>query len=121
MNDDPSEVDVIYGQVHCDELQIIAETIVNQFVDTGLMPRQFDRVKLHITLLNSIFRKNDDDYCDETDKSIKRETMDARPILQKFGDYDFANVKMKEIHLSQRRAGKRSKENYYFPSTIVSL
>ena len=121
MNDDPSEVDVIYGQIHCDKLQMIAETIVNQFVDTGLMPRQFDRVKLHITLLNSIFRKNDDDYCDETDKSIKRETMDARPILKQFGDYVFANVKMKEIHLSQRRAGKRSKENYYFPSTIVTL
>ena len=79
MNDDPSEVDVIYGQVHCDELQIIAETIVNQFVDTGLMPRQFDRVKLHITLLNSIFRKNGD----ESEQTVKNaEYMNAFIVLK---------------------------------------
>ena len=47
--------------------------------------------------------------------------MDVREVLELFGDYDFGEVAMKEIHLSQRRAGKRSKENYYFHSAIAKL
>ena len=61
MNDDPSEVDVVYGRVHCEPLQSMAEYIVNQFIDTGFMPRQFDRIKLHVTLMNTKFRLKDAD------------------------------------------------------------
>ena len=61
MNDDPSEVDVVYGRIHCEPLQSIAEYIVNQFTDTGFMPRQFDRIKLHVTLMNTKFRRKDAD------------------------------------------------------------
>ena len=118
MNDDPSEVDVVYGRVHCEPLQSMAEYIVNQFIDTGFMPRQFDRIKLHVTLMNTKFRRND---AEEESSEKSKETMDVREVLELFGDYDFGEVTVKEIHLSQRRAGKRSKENYYYPSTIAKL
>ena len=42
-------------------------------------------------------------------------------LLQHYGDFYFGSMDLKEIHLSQRRAGKRSKENYYFPSAVVAL
>ena len=42
-------------------------------------------------------------------------------VLQHYGDFHFGSMDLKEIHLSQRRASKRSKENYYFPSAVVSL
>ncbi len=59
MNDDPSEVDVVYAKVSSspdDVLQRLAEGLVDRFVASGLMSRQYDRVKVHLTLLNSLFR-----------------------------------------------------------------
>ena len=85
------------------------------------MPRQFDRVKLHMTVLNTIFRKEDFDGNDQEQKGEQRETLDARSLLQVFSDFPFGSMDLKEIHLSQRRAGRRTKENYYFPSAIVHL
>ena len=119
MNDDPSEVDVVYGRVHCEPLQSMAEYIVNQFIDTGFMPRQFDRIKLHVTLMNTKFRRND---AEEESSEKSKETMDVREVLEHFGDYDFGGeVAVKDIHLSQRRAGKRNKDGYYHPSTIAKF
>ena len=118
MNDDPAEVDVIYAKIveENSKLQKLADFIVAEFAKTGLMPKQFDRVKLHITVVNTLFRK-DEEFSEEK----VRETLDSRQILELFGDKSFASVTLKEVHLSQRRAGKRTKENYYFPSTIVKL
>ena len=120
MNDDPAEVDVVYAKVqNSEKLQKLADFLIDQFAETGLMPKKFDRVKLHVTVLNTIFRKEDDV---EEAKNVKtRETLDSRRILDNFGDFRFGSISLKEIHLSQRRAGKRTKENYYFPSAIVNL
>ena len=48
----------------------------------GLMPRQFDRVKLHMTVLNTIFRKDDSDFQEEKAEQQQRETLDARSLLK---------------------------------------
>lgn len=121
MNDDPSEVDVVYGKVkNSEELQKLADFLVAKFAESGLMPRQFDRVKLHVTLLNTIFRKGTEDL-ESNSSASGRETLDSRAIMQHFGDFHFGSMILEEIHLSQRRAGKRTKENYYFPSAIVKL
>ena len=85
------------------------------------MPRQFDRVKLHMTVLNTIFRKEDIGGATEVEQQQNRETLDARRLLQLYGDFPFGSMDLKEIHLSQRRVGKRTKENYYFPSAISYL
>ena len=66
MNDDPSDVDVLYGKVvdKTGRLQNIVDGIVEMFVQGGLMKREYDRVKLHATLLNTIFRKDEGDLGD---------------------------------------------------------
>jgi len=60
MNDDPSDVDVLYAKVKCkdgsDRLQKLADYVVGKFVNAQLAETQYDRVKLHATLINSKFR-----------------------------------------------------------------
>jgi len=121
MNDDPGEVDVLYAKVNkSQELQQIAELIVDKFVDAGFMRREYDRIKFHVTVMNTLFRKDKNDV---GDKSIpgNRESFDARTILQLYSDRKFADVEISTIHLSQRRAGKRTAENYYLPSHILNI
>ena len=104
---------------------------MDKFVESGLMNRQYDRVKLHLTLMNSLFRKEEHGGIAENEcgsrndkfgpKPDRRETFDARPIFKKFGGRKFGKVQVTGIHLSQRRSSKRSPDNYYFPSVVVSL
>ena len=96
------------------------------------MRREYDRVKLHITVMNSIFRKketigheNGNDFQDpvfdvKSERAIgTRESFDAKEILDKFGTRHFCTTDIKEMHLSQLRAGRRNEDNYYCPSTVV--
>lgn len=39
-------------------LQVIADRLVEHFVSAGLMVREWDRVKLHGTVMNTRFRKD---------------------------------------------------------------
>ena len=75
MNDDPGRVDVLYAKCidPCDRLQKIADHVVQTFVDCDLMERQYERVKIHATLMNTLFRM-------ESDQGV-RPTFNARPIL----------------------------------------
>ncbi|XP_058463282.1 activating signal cointegrator 1 complex subunit 1 [Malaya genurostris] len=102
MNDDPRAVDVLYASVESDALQRIADQMMELFVANGLMQRKYDRVKLHATLINSLFRDNADGYGGVDEKRGPRVTFDATEILRDFGHYDFGTQKVTEIHLSQR-------------------
>ena len=95
---------------------MLADRIVDKFVESGLMRREYDRVKLHITVMNSIFRKkeaieqhNVNDFQDpvfdiKSERPVgKRESFDAREILDKFGTRHFCTTDIKEMHLSQLR------------------
>ena len=143
MNDDPSEVDVVYAKVAVndgsDKLQTLADQLVDKFVSEGLMVKQYDRVKLHLTLMNTLFRKDDAGICDNEivrkkgaheerqmqqpgdRRPMIRESLDAKTILEKYSSRKFCDTSIREIHLSQRRAGRRTAENYYWPSTILSI
>ncbi|OQV24521.1 putative Activating signal cointegrator 1 complex subunit 1 [Hypsibius exemplaris] len=113
MNDDPSEVDVLYAKIEdpTGRLQQIADSVYEWFMEAE--PRflqdkfdHVDNVKLHVTLLNSRFRKGEEIGEEEVEsvggKSRSRKTFDATDILKHFGDYDFGTVHIKEIHVSQR-------------------
>lgn len=39
-------------------LQVIADTLMEHFVSSGLMIKEWDRVKLHATVMNTLFRKD---------------------------------------------------------------
>ena len=120
MNDDPAEVDVIYAKVVNPKLQELADSLTDPFLAAGLMTKQYDRVKLHMTVMNTKFRnKLEDEFAGY--KEGPRIKMDARSVLSEFKDYDFGHVQLETIHLSQRRAGRRTEENYYYPSAIIQL
>lgn len=76
MNDDPGRVDVLYAKCldSSNRLQKIADYLVQTFVDCGLMERQYERVKIHATLMNTLFKM-------ESDQGV-RPTFNARPILE---------------------------------------
>ena len=57
MNDDPSQVNVLYGQCVdvSGRLQRLADSVVDHFEARGLLDREYERVKLHVTLMNTKF------------------------------------------------------------------
>ncbi|CAI5658682.1 unnamed protein product [Oreochromis niloticus] len=109
MNDDPAMVDVLYAKVNVrdgsDKLQVIADRLVEHFVSAGLMVREWDRVKLHGTVMNTLFRK--DSTVEDTGAAGRqtvneREAFDAKNILKKFGAYCFGEIELNTVQLSQR-------------------
>uniref|UniRef100_A0A3Q2GBU2 Activating signal cointegrator 1 complex subunit 1 n=1 Tax=Cyprinodon variegatus TaxID=28743 RepID=A0A3Q2GBU2_CYPVA len=89
MNDDPAMVDVLYAKVNVkdgsDRLQVIADRLVEHFVSVGLMLREWDRVKLHGTVMNTLFRKDstvEDMGGAGRQTTSGREAFDARNILK---------------------------------------
>ncbi|KAH1168332.1 hypothetical protein KIL84_003815, partial [Mauremys mutica] len=111
MNDDPAMIDVLYAKVHMkdgsDKLQLIADRLMEQFVTSGLMMKEWDRVKLHATIMNTLFRKDtnvEEQNNATTGKSSfkERETFDGRNILKIFENYYFGELQLNSVHLSQR-------------------
>lgn len=56
-----------------------------------------DYVKLHMTLINTRYSLCDDDG---QRKESPRQTIDARQILERLGDFDFGTEQIDEIHLA---------------------
>ncbi|CAG13304.1 unnamed protein product, partial [Tetraodon nigroviridis] len=106
MNDDPAAVDVLYAKVGVrdgsNRLQAMADRLVEHFVCAGLMVREWDRVKLHGTVINTRFRK---DHTAEDAGRLgagEREAFDARNILKRFGAHPFGEFELNTVLLSQR-------------------
>ncbi|KAK3713586.1 hypothetical protein RRG08_055228 [Elysia crispata] len=109
MNDDPGAVDVLYAKVRdgeaADRLQTLVDCLVGKFSLSGLMQQEHERVKLHVTVMNTLFRKDPSDT--ESHQAVRgqrkaRESFDARGVLKNFKDYDFGSLTIPSIHLSQR-------------------
>ncbi|XP_018336607.1 activating signal cointegrator 1 complex subunit 1-like [Agrilus planipennis] len=118
MNDDPTDVDILYGKVKVDpeKYHSIFQTLVNKittfFYLKGLIKRRYDDVKLHVTLMNSLYRKKD---FRQQEDSI-RESFDATYILEKYKNYYFGVVELDFIHLSVRFGTTRNNGNSYYES-----
>ncbi|XP_068217797.1 activating signal cointegrator 1 complex subunit 1-like isoform X1 [Palaemon carinicauda] len=121
MNDDPNEVDVLYGQVHALSwglsLQTIVDSLVDQFVNAGVVIRQHERVKLHVTLMNTLFRQEKEGITENRGK--ERESFAAKQILEEFKDYIFGEVEIKEIHLSLRHT--TANNGFYSASARIPI
>ncbi|KAL4713007.1 hypothetical protein ACJJTC_012077 [Scirpophaga incertulas] len=128
MNDDPKEIDVLYGCVEEEGsasgvLQRIADSLVDHFYKAGFMDKQHGRenVKLHVTLINSKYRsrlKVDDGSNDDRNSRQSRVTFDGSEILKRFRDYDFGTTELTVVHLSQRHS--MGNDGYYQPTCVVS-
>uniref|UniRef100_A0A182Q7Y7 K Homology domain-containing protein n=1 Tax=Anopheles farauti TaxID=69004 RepID=A0A182Q7Y7_9DIPT len=119
MNDDPHAVDVLYAKIESPALQTVADRIYEYFTTKGLMQKKYDRVKLHATLINSLFRASQTEMVDAKEAERKRITFDASEILRLYGEFDFGSVTMKEIHLSQRFS--TSCTGYYEATAVLKL
>ncbi|XP_048167753.1 activating signal cointegrator 1 complex subunit 1 isoform X1 [Corvus hawaiiensis] len=92
MNDDPAMTDVLYAKVRMkdgsDRLQMVADQLVERFVASGLMRKEWDRVKLHATVMNTLFRKDptEEQNSTMTGKSSfkERESFNGQNILKPF-------------------------------------
>jgi len=144
MNDDPTEVHVIYAKIidmsenQC--LQPIMNDIFDRFEKSKLMTRshQFDKVsdsckvKPHLTLINSRYRQtssndpkpqrdNSRKFDSRSDNKPKREAFDATAILDRFGNYFFGEVEIETIEISIRYSNGRGKDGYYSYTSLIKL
>ncbi|XP_049291536.1 activating signal cointegrator 1 complex subunit 1 [Anopheles funestus] len=119
MNDDPHSVDVLYAKIESPALQTAADQIYEYFIAKGLMQRKYEQVKLHATLINSLFRVSQTEIVNEKEVERKRITFDASEILRLYGEFDFGSLVLNEIHLSQRFS--TSFTGYYVATAIMKL
>ena len=80
------------NQYHFFRLQTLSDLLVEKFTSKGLMQRQYDRVKLHATIMNTLFRRDptglskpefNDRRQDRQNRSRQeRESFDATNILR---------------------------------------
>lgn len=88
MNDDPHTVDVLYGKVTMDDasdrLQCLADELSDRLTSSGVMQKSYDRVKLHVTLMNTLFRKDPEGVVFQQ-KISSREPFDASNVLKASG------------------------------------
>lgn len=123
MNDDPKKAHILYGTItDGDKLQEIADKVVRSFAEEGLMETNDSGVKLHVTLLNSLFavrQKDVKDFRETGDKKKKwpkRKPFDASQIIKDFRDFVFArDLTLPEIHLSDVQ--KTDPESGYYAAT----
>ncbi|CAF0895435.1 unnamed protein product [Brachionus calyciflorus] len=119
MNDDPSQVDVLYAKIKEENgngsvIQGISDGIMKKFVDSGLGKKQFDKVKLHATVMNSLRRQDqsiENEFDEKKEHKGQRESFDCRNILKLYGDFDFGVYNLEEIHLSLRYSS--AADGYY--------
>ncbi|XP_050075038.1 activating signal cointegrator 1 complex subunit 1 [Anopheles maculipalpis] len=119
MNDDPHAVDVLYAKIESLALQTAADQIYEYFIAKGLMQKKYDHVKLHATLINSLFRVSQTEAVSDREAERKRITFDASEILRLYGEFDFGSLVLKEIHLSQRYS--TSCTGYYEATAVMKL
>ncbi|KAK9888931.1 hypothetical protein WA026_001150 [Henosepilachna vigintioctopunctata] len=106
MNSNLSKVNVLYAEPYltddseCEkDLQEIANAISNLFYEKGFAKENRENVKLHMTLMNTKYRKPKKKD-NPSRRWIKRETFDATQIMEKYKDFYFGEAMFNNIHLS---------------------
>ncbi|XP_039279979.1 activating signal cointegrator 1 complex subunit 1 isoform X2 [Nilaparvata lugens] len=118
LNNDPMKARVVYGKVHDSEQQswqLLCDNIVDYFTKEGVMEKEYDQVKMHITLMNTVFRRK------SSVETIRknRKPIDVSSIIKEYENYEFGETTVDAIHLSNMRAVSSS--GYYKPEIILDL
>ncbi|CAG7716839.1 unnamed protein product [Allacma fusca] len=125
MNDDPSEVDVLYAKCVLDDdtLQSVANHVANRLVASGYSKaNRGENVKLHATLMNTRWQQQAKEGFENNGykgNRSKRESFDARKIIQKYGDFDFGVVQINEIKIVTRHT--RTDDGSYNTMAVLPL
>uniref|UniRef100_A0A5S6QPU5 KH domain-containing protein n=1 Tax=Trichuris muris TaxID=70415 RepID=A0A5S6QPU5_TRIMR len=131
MNDDPGQVDVLYAKVvmpsedEQERLQTMVDQVCAFFQPCGLMKKELERVKMHVTIMNDLFReRNDQSTMPQTADGESAELgrrvrcpFDARRILKEFGNFRFGVQPSLSLHLSQRYS--YGQDGYYLCTSKV--
>ncbi|VTJ77324.1 Hypothetical predicted protein, partial [Marmota monax] len=115
MNDDPGMVDVLYAKVHMKDgsnrLQELVDRVLERFQASGLTVKEWNSVKLHATVMNTLFRKDPN-----AEGRYNLYTADGKYIFKERESFDGRNilkVSMKQNELEILRHGvlhKRGKQ-----------
>uniref|UniRef100_A0A8C6DD97 Activating signal cointegrator 1 complex subunit 1 n=1 Tax=Moschus moschiferus TaxID=68415 RepID=A0A8C6DD97_MOSMO len=105
MNDDPGMVDVLYAKVHMKDgsnrLQELVDRVLERFQASGLIVKEWNSVKLHATVMNTLFRKDPN-----AEGRYNLYTADGKYIFKERESFDGRNI-LKAFHLySQSIPGK---------------
>ncbi|XP_043263400.1 activating signal cointegrator 1 complex subunit 1 [Colletes gigas] len=97
MNDDPTEVNILFAKIidKDNALQEIVDEIRNHYFSIGLLRKENEKAKLHVTLMNSAFR------IDKEAGYVRRQQFDAQEILKVHENTFFGETTLKQIHISQ--------------------
>lgn len=101
MNNDSANATVLYATVANAEeaLQELADRIANHYTDIGLLKKERDQIKLHVTLMNTKFQMKNEEHSKRY--KSKKITFDATEILKAHEDTFFGEVTLKQIHISE--------------------
>jgi len=144
MNDEPQEIDVLYAKVkaddHSDRLQNFVDDLVAEFDSSGLLKRdgpmgmERQPVKLHATIINTIFRSSRDEENSEQQQPLQkakggapatgkgrkvRVTFNGSYLLKVFNEYDFGFAPFSAVELSQR--GRYGAAGYYYQAGVAEI
>lgn len=103
-------------------LQDIANKISAFFYDRGLVRQYQDKVKLHVTLMNTKYRKSGSEENSPIKKKKwfeKRKSFDASSIMEKYKDFYFGEVTFDSIHLSL--ISSKGDDGFYQPISFVKF
>uniref|UniRef100_A0A8I5N9W7 Activating signal cointegrator 1 complex subunit 1 n=2 Tax=Cercopithecinae TaxID=9528 RepID=A0A8I5N9W7_PAPAN len=91
------------------KLQELVDRVLERFQASGLIVKEWNSVKLHATVMNTLFRKDPNAegrynlYTADGKYIFKeRESFDGRNILKLFENFYFGSLKLNSIHISQR-------------------
>ncbi|XP_040098442.1 activating signal cointegrator 1 complex subunit 1 isoform X3 [Oryx dammah] len=91
------------------ELQELVDRVLERFQASGLIVKEWNSVKLHATVMNTLFRKDPNAegrynlYTADGKYIFKeRESFDGRNILKLFENFYFGTLKLNSLHISQR-------------------
>uniref|UniRef100_A0A2K5KRK3 Activating signal cointegrator 1 complex subunit 1 n=1 Tax=Cercocebus atys TaxID=9531 RepID=A0A2K5KRK3_CERAT len=107
----PLEVEMISALLFSNfsRLQELVDRVLERFQASGLIVKEWNSVKLHATVMNTLFRKDPNAegrynlYTADGKYIFKeRESFDGRNILKLFENFYFGSLKLNSIHISQR-------------------
>ncbi|KAF2884275.1 hypothetical protein ILUMI_21896 [Ignelater luminosus] len=128
MNDNLEKVNVLYANAKVDHesgediLQKLVNGISDYFYERGLVRQYQDNVKLHVTLINTKYRKSSAETSPVKKRSkwqMKKQTFDARSIMEKYKDYYFGESVFDSVHLSY--ISSKGEDGFYKPLSIIKV
>ncbi|XP_065164562.1 activating signal cointegrator 1 complex subunit 1-like [Atheta coriaria] len=99
-------------------LQTVGNKMAEFFYNKGFMKELRDSVKIHVTLINTKYRKSSNSQKKHWKKRIP---IDATAIMQDYKDYDFGICNFDTFHLSLMSSNSKSENGFYTPLSIAEL